>query len=80
MRPSSLKPRQPHQRDQRAEHQAAERGERRQRQRERHAVEKQIAQRAADDIEVEIGEHARGSLPGDVAGDRQRRARASAWR
>ena len=59
MRPSSLKP------DNRISAisvpntSAAERGERRQHQRERHAVKEQIAQRAADNVEVEIGEHAR---------------------
>ena len=57
MPPEQPEARQPHQRDQRAEHQAADRGEPRQHQRERHAVEKQIGQRAADDVEVEIGEH-----------------------
>src|SRR5665647_1125002 len=69
--PEQLESRQPHQRDQRAEDQAAERRQARQRQRERHAVEKQIPERAADDVEIEIGEHRRCSLPGNVARDRQ---------
>ena len=71
MRPSSLVAGQPHQRDQRAEDQAAERGERRQRQRERHAVEEQVRKRAADDVEIEIAEHG-AHFPDDVAGDRHR--------
>ena len=57
MRPEQLVAGQPHQRDQRAEDQAAERAERRQRQRERHAVEEQVGEGAADDVEIEIGEH-----------------------
>src|SRR4051812_6376776 len=48
---------QPHQRQQGAEHQPADRGKRCQRQGERHAVEKEISERAADDVEVEVAEH-----------------------
>ncbi|MGY4482867.1 hypothetical protein ACVWWR_002058 [Bradyrhizobium sp. LM3.2] len=48
---------QPHQRDRRAEDQAAECREPRQHQRERHAFVEQIGQCAADDVEIEIAEH-----------------------
>ncbi|MEY9655203.1 hypothetical protein ABH980_002210 [Bradyrhizobium ottawaense] len=48
---------QPHQRERRAEDQAAESCEPRQRQGERHALVEQIGQRAADDVEIEIAEH-----------------------
>src|SRR5712664_2044932 len=68
--PEEFQARQPHQCEQRAEDQAAQRCQARQRQRERHAVEKQISERAADNVEVEAGKHRRGSLPGYVAGDR----------
>src|SRR6266849_9761162 len=52
------KPREPHQRQRRAEHDAAERRQRGEGQRERHAVVEQVRQRAHDDVEIEIAEHA----------------------
>ncbi|MEY9234241.1 hypothetical protein ABIF78_006564 [Bradyrhizobium japonicum] len=52
-----LEAREPHQRECRAEDQAAKRGECRQRKRKRHALVEQIGQRADNDAEIEIAEH-----------------------